>query len=107
MFSLTDREFYQLAAYIKSNYGIDLKEEKRAMVEGRLNNLLMQKKISNFSDYFHSVMADTTGDAVTKLVNKITTNHTFFMREADHFHFFKDKALPELKEHIKNKDLRI
>lgn len=107
MLSITDHEFNQLAAYIKSNYGIDLKEEKRTMVEGRLSKLLIQNKINSFSDYYSSVMADTTGNAVSTLVNRITTNHTFFMREADHFQFFKDKALPELKKSIKNKDLRI
>ncbi len=107
MFSITDKEFSQLAAYIKSNYGIDLKEEKRAMVEGRLNNLLIQSKISSFSEYFKHVLSDKTGNAVIALVNKLTTNHTYFMREADHFFYFRDKVLPDLKKNVKNKDLRI
>lgn len=107
MFSITDHEFNQLVTYIKSNYGIALKEEKRAMVEGRLNNLLIRNGIDSFSDYFNYVLSDKTGDAVAMLVNKITTNHTYFMREAAHFYYLRDKVLPELRRSVKNKDLRI
>lgn len=107
MFSMTDQEFHQLAAYIKSNYGIHLKEEKRAMVGGRLHGLLLKNGISSFSEYFKHVMSDNTGEAVAELINKITTNHTFFMREASHFFYFRDKALPELVKRVRNKDLRI
>lgn len=105
--SITDHEFRQLSDYIKSYYGIDLKEEKRAMVEGRLNNLLRKGKMSSFSEYFGHVLSDKTGSTVAELLNRITTNHTFFMREADHFFYFRDKVLPELKDRIRNRDLRI
>lgn len=107
MFSISDLEFKQLAAYIKSNYGIDLKDEKRAMVEGRLNKILIQNGIDNFTDYFNHVLSDKTGEAATLLVNKITTNHTYFMREFNHFSYFRDKVLPELKNSVRSKDLRI
>lgn len=30
-FSITDKEFYQLAAYIKNNYGINLKKERNLL----------------------------------------------------------------------------
>ena len=48
-----------------------------------------------------------TGEAAATLVNKITTNHTYFMREANHFYYFRDKVLPYLSEKVKQKDLRI
>ena len=107
MFSISDHEFKQLASYIKNNYGIDLKDEKRAMIEGRLGKILLQNRISNFSDYLDYVFSDRTGEAVSTLINKITTNHTYFMREPSHFFFMRDKVLPELKKSVKNKDLRI
>jgi len=104
---MTDQEFSQLASYVKSHYGIYLKEEKRAMVEGRLHNLLMRHGASSFTDYFNHVLSDKSGEAVAALVNKLTTNHTYFMREADHFYFFRDHILSELKQRVRNKDLRI
>ncbi|HEY8348897.1 MAG TPA: chemotaxis protein CheR, partial [Clostridia bacterium] len=39
MHTITDREFHQLAEFIKKNYGINLKEEKRALVVGRLQSV--------------------------------------------------------------------
>jgi len=107
VFTITDKEFKQLATYIKANYGINLKEEKRALVTSRLHNVLIQNNFDNFSDYYEYVVSDKTGNAVTTLINKITTNHTFFMREADHFFYFKDKVLPYLINTVRDKDLRI
>lgn len=107
MLTITDKEFRQLADYIKLNYGIHLKEEKQSLITGRLHNVLIQKNFNNFTDYYRYVVSDKTGDAVINLIDKITTNHTFFMREADHFYFFRDVVLPFLAENVKSKDLRI
>ena len=94
MQTITDKEFKRLAEYIKSNYGINLTEKKKTLVMGRLRNILQQKSFNNFSEYFDYVMADRSGEAAMTLVNKITTNHTFFMRESDHFDYFKKSVLP-------------
>ncbi|PYG84351.1 chemotaxis protein methyltransferase CheR [Ruminiclostridium sufflavum DSM 19573] len=107
MLTITDEEFLQLAAYIKENYGINLKEEKKALVSGRLYNVLLQNNINNYSEYVKYIFEDKTGTAVTTLVNKITTNHTFFMREAEHFYYLRDSILPYLTAKGKDKDIRI
>lgn len=107
MIPITDKEFNQLAAYIKGNYGINLKEEKRTFVMGRLQNILVSHNFSNFSDYFAYIGADKTGNAARTLIDRVTTNHTFFMREIDHFNFFKNEVLPQLVKTAKYKDLRI
>ncbi len=106
-FSITDREFRLLAAYIKDHYGINLKDEKRALVTGRLRNVLLQNNFKSFSEYFEYILADKTGNAAATLINKISTNHTFFMREADHFKYFRDHVLPYLKNTVNGKDLRV
>jgi len=68
---------------------------------------LEEKNFKSFSEYYEYILSDTTGEAVATLVNKITTNHTFFMREPKHFYYFRDKVLPYLLETVKEKDLRI
>ncbi|NLZ83189.1 MAG: protein-glutamate O-methyltransferase CheR [Clostridiales bacterium] len=107
MITITDKEFRHFASYIKINYGINLKDEKRTLVTGRLQNVLAENGISNFTDYYKCIQSDKTGKAVSTLVDKITTNHTFFMREVDHFYYFRDYVLPYLKRVARDKDLRI
>ena len=106
-FSITDKEFYQLASYIKENYGINLKKEKKILLTTRLHNVLMQNGFKSFTEYYEYILSDKTGEAVSTLVNQITTNHTFFMREAEHFNYFKETVLPYFKNTIKDKDLRV
>ena len=107
MVAITDKEFKMLADYVKLNYGIHLKEEKKALVTGRLHNVLLEHNFNSFSEYMDYILSDKTGIAITTFINKITTNHTFFMREAEHFQYFKDRVLPYLKATIKDKDLRV
>ncbi|MCR4436805.1 MAG: protein-glutamate O-methyltransferase CheR [Clostridiales bacterium] len=107
MVNIADKEYELLTDYILKNYGIKLGNQKKSLVVGRLQNVLLQKNFSSFSEYYDYVVSDKTGDAVAALVDKITTNHTFFMREPGHFYYFRDNVLPYLASTIKNKDLRI
>jgi len=108
MTKISKSEFNQLASYIKNNYGINLPEHKCFLLTTRLYQVLQEKGFKNFSEYYQHLIADNTGQAVTVLLNKITTNHTFFMREEDHFNFFKEITLPYwVAKQKKEKDLRI
>lgn len=78
MIEITEKEFNELSDFIHKNYGIYLKKEKQMLVMGRLQNVLVQAGFQSFTEYFKYVIADKTGEAVTTLINKITTNHTFF-----------------------------
>jgi chemotaxis protein methyltransferase CheR len=107
MLTITDKEFRQLAGFIQANYGIHLKEEKKALVIGRLQQVLIKMNLKSFSEYYDYLARDKTGESAATLVDRMTTNHTFFMREPDHFHFFRDTILPYLHQSVKEKDLRI
>jgi len=106
MINLTDSEFKQLTGYMKENYGINLME-KKILIEGRLSNMVTEKGFNNFSDYIELVFNDPTGNEISSLINRLTTNHTFFMREEDHFKYFRDIVLPELEAGANTRDLRI
>ena len=97
MISLSDQEFQLLADYVKANYGINL-AEKKLLVANRLQHVLMEKNFNTFTDFFRYLLNDKTGEGVTTLVNRVTTNHTFFLREQEHFQFFQTRVLPELKK---------
>ncbi len=106
MLPLSDAEFIKLSNFTKMNYGIDLRQ-KRTMVESRLNNYLDSRGYQSFHHYFECLVNDKSGQEATALVNRLTTNYTFFMREAEHFRFFRDSILPYLNATVKDRDLRI
>jgi len=106
MIQMTMAEFRQLAEYIEAHYGIHLKDEKQTMLMGRLNAIVGQMGFDNFTQYFKTIMEDKSGEGVVRLIDKITTNHTFFMREEEHFTFLKEKVLPQMSIAIKDMDLR-
>lgn len=107
MDTITDREFTELVQFIKKNYGINL-SQKRSLVMGRLCNYIVQSGFNSFSEYFQYIVNDATGKAGTVLVNKLTTNHTYFLREPQHFEFLERVALPYLTRAAgAEKDLRI
>ena len=107
MVAIKEQEFRQFADYIKDNYGIHFKNEKKALVAGRLNHVLSSMNMNSLTEYLQYVTADKTGQAASQMLDKLTTNYTFFMRESVHFQFFNDKVLPYLQKTVKNKDLRI
>jgi len=107
MVTISDKEFRQLADYIKANYGINLKDEKKVLVMGRLQKVLQDTGCKSFSEYYEYLLGDDNGQAVITMINKITTNHTFFMREADHFTYFQEQVLPYMKSTIGDRDLRV
>lgn len=106
MIKITDSEFKYLVDYLKQHYGINL-QQKRVLLEGRLSNYLEEHGYSNYDAYIKALKADKSGKELTNLLNKVTTNHTFFMREADHFDYFKNTVLPVLESRVPDRDLRI
>ena len=106
MINIKENEFIELTKFLKTNYGINLTHKKN-LIEGRLNNVLIEKGCKSFREYLDYVYSDITKNELTTLINKLTTNHTFFMREQEHFQFFKNQVLPSLATTVKDKDLRI
>jgi len=107
MKEITDKEFNTIRTYIKDTFGISLSDEKKSLIYSRLRTVLQDLSIDNFTDYYHYLVKDKTGQAAIKFIDKVTTNHTFFMRETDHFNYLRDKVLPYIEETYKNNDLRL
>ncbi|MGN1417087.1 MAG: CheR family methyltransferase [Oscillospiraceae bacterium] len=106
MLTLTDEDFRRLVDYMKSNYGINL-EKKRVLIEGRLSAIVQNKGFDNFTSYIDYALSDKSGNETITLVNKLTTNHTFFMREPEHFEFLRSTVLPYIEKTVTDKDARI
>ncbi len=100
--SITDNEFHRLVGFVHEHYGIDL-SKKRTLIEGRLGNVLTTRGFSDYSSYLDMVFADKTGTEAVSLMNRLTTNHTYFLREPEHYDFMRETLLPELVKKKKNK----
>lgn len=105
--TISDADFRRLANFIHSNYGIDL-SQKRQLITGRLSTTIRQKGYRNFSEFVDHLLNVRDNDEVTLVLNKLTTNYTFFMREKEHLDYFCNSILPELvRRHQKDKTLAI
>lgn len=103
---LSDNEFERIVNFIQGNYGIDL-SKKRHLIEGRLSNMLVERGYESFDAYFSDITRRNTKEELNILLNKLTTNHTFFNRETEHFEFFSQEVLPWMEDAAKDRDLRI
>lgn len=106
MAKMTDEDFSNLTAYIKKKFGIHLPKEKKTLVESRLHKVLADLNLENMAAYYQYLCKDKSGKADASLVNAITTNHTFFMRESDHFQYYEKVVLPYFARSVRDCDLR-
>lgn len=104
---MTDEEFGRIYNYVKKRYGIDM-SRKKELVESRMDGCLKEGGFDSYTAYMNAVEGDFTGKYEKELVNLLSTNHTFFMREFEHFDFLQKEVLPGLKKREEQrKDLGI
>jgi len=106
MLNLSDADFRKLYTYIKQNYGIDLSKKKQLIVS-RLSNTLKAQGYT-FTQYVDEIVSGRDKEKTISMLNKLTTNYTYFLREEAHFKFLWDTVLPWLaKKHERDKVLSI
>lgn len=104
---MTEEEFSRIYLFLKNNYGIDMSRKKEIMA-GRLENYVRSGGWKSYTEYMNALEADYTGRLQKELVNMLSTNHTYFMREFEHFDYLRKEVLPYLREkEAKQKDLCI
>ena len=104
---MNDQEFDRIYRYLKSRYGIDMSRKKEIM-NGRMENFLRMSEWNSYTEFMNALEKDPTGNIEKKLVNLLTTNHTFFMRESEHFEYMKQQVLPWIKKkEASTRDVRI
>ncbi len=92
---LSDQEFEQFQRFIYNVAGISMSSAKKALVSGRLASRLKIHGCASYGEYFRLVMAGGSNEFQIA-VDLLTTNETYFFREAKHFDFLRDTILPAL-----------
>ena len=94
---ISKRNFDKLARFIYDYSGIKMPPTKLTMLEGRLRRRLRATNHVTFDDYcdflFHE---DGLEQESVYLIDAVTTNKTDFFREARHFEYMQQVALPAL-----------
>lgn len=100
---ITDKEFTRISTLVYDRFGINLTEKKKALVRGRLNKLIVNLGFTTFSEYYDYVQDDKGGQRLLDMVDKISTNHSYFFRESDHFNYLADTVLPAICENTERR----
>ncbi len=94
---LTQKQFEKLSSYIFNHYGIKMPEEKKVILECRLQKRLRDLQLDNFSDYVDYVFsAEGQSNEVVHMIDTICTNKTEFFRESEHFEILSNSVLYEI-----------
>ena len=106
--AVSGSDYARLCKLIYAEAGIQLGTERKTMLEVRIKRRL---KVLNFNTYgqYCDYLFGHVGlkDELVHLIDVVTTNKTDFFREAAHFDFLVDKALPELAERILGRQFTI
>lgn len=105
-FQLSDAEFHEIRRIVHRTTGIALADTKRHLVYGRLARRLRALSLTTFGDYLQRI--ETDANELEEFCNAITTNLTFFFREAHHFQYLSSTVLPMLqKQNATSRRIRI
>lgn len=87
--------FKQLRDLIYERSGMYFQDNKKYILEGRLQARLRERHCRSYEDYYNLLKFDAWRDnELTALFDLITTNETFFYRDLPQLHAFNDTILP-------------
>lgn len=95
MIRLEEQEFADIVEYMRGRYGINL-EKKKVLIECRMARELDRHGMTSFRGYLELLKKDRTGKIADEMINRLTTNYTYFFREVSHFQILKSEIFPEL-----------
>jgi chemotaxis protein methyltransferase CheR len=95
---ITPEEYELVRKLIYDRAGINLGNNRQHLVQARLAKRIRVKGLSGFREYFQYLQSDRSGEEMVHLTDAISTNTTFFFREADHFDFLAKSIVSRIKE---------
>jgi chemotaxis protein methyltransferase CheR len=95
---VSDRDLATIVRMVYEKSGITLHAGKRGLVSARLQQRLRHRGVASFRDYVKLLQEDVTGEELTAMLDAITTNHTSFFREPQHFEYLATVVLPPLRD---------
>jgi len=94
---MSARELAVFQRILHEKSGIVLADNKRALVESRVNQRLRALEMPGYGQYLEFLAGDRTGEELVHLIDAVSTNITRFFREGDHFQLL-EKVVGEWAE---------
>ncbi|MBF0558351.1 MAG: protein-glutamate O-methyltransferase [Nitrospirae bacterium] len=93
------KDFCRLSDFIHSQYGINLPNSKKVMLESRLKKRLRALNMRSYEEYSEYVFSKRgMENELVHMIDVVTTNKTDFYREPAHFDYLVQKALPDIAD---------
>lgn len=92
--SLSALAYRTIVDLVYEHSRIKLGDDKQTLLSNRLRKRLLQLKLSSYDEYCELLKSPGAQDEIEHLVDLISTNHTRFYREPDHFTYLTEKILP-------------
>ena len=104
--AVTEAELIEEVSRVISNItGVVLGKKQYALVQGRLAKRMRDLKIASHADYARHLNANTDVE-IGVLTSLLTTHHTYFFREFQHFEFLLNNTLPSIVRHHRKKGIK-
>jgi len=94
--TISAEAYRTLAALVYQHSHIRLGPDKQPMLANRLRKRLRALGLVSYDEYCAVLRSGDGPDEIEHLVDLISTNHTKFFREPEHFMFLTSRILPEL-----------
>lgn len=85
-----------MVRFMQERYGIDLSQKKQLIIS-RLSHSLKSRGFSSFRAFLDQLISKQDPEDIHLVLDKLTTNYTYFLREPEHFTFLRQTVLPELE----------
>ncbi|WP_349358191.1 protein-glutamate O-methyltransferase CheR [Stappia sp.] len=89
-------QFEFLKQYLKANSGLVLSNEKQYLVESRLLPVARRHGLASLGDLIQAMQRPGARQIATDVVEAMTTNESFFFRDATPFKHFREVMLPAM-----------
>ncbi|WP_029006966.1 CheR family methyltransferase [Azospirillum halopraeferens] len=104
----TPEEYETLCAFLRQRTGLSFGENKRYFVDRRLADRMAANGIRRFREYMNLLRFQPSGEELQQLVNLLTVNETYFLREKYQLDCLVRSVLAEVvKERPKGSPIRI
>ncbi|WP_338845522.1 CheR family methyltransferase [Massilia sp. W12] len=91
--ALTELEYRTIRELLYKLAGISLGPNKKTLVTGRLFKRLQTLQLRTYGEYFERISSGKFPEELQIAINLLTTNETYFFREAKHFAMLEELFL--------------